>query len=37
MTGEAATVIGDVCINFPLMMTGALDKMKKEGLLKDES
>lgn len=32
--GEAATVIGDVCINFPLMMCDVLDKMKKEGLLK---
>jgi deoxyhypusine synthase len=32
--GEATTVIGDVCITFPLMMTSVLDKMKKEGLLK---
>ena len=31
---EAATVNGDVCITFPLMMISALDKMKKEGLLK---
>lgn len=31
---EAATVIGDVCITFPLMMSSALDKMKNEGLLK---
>jgi len=30
---EAATVNGDVCITFPLMMTSVLDKMKKEGLL----
>jgi deoxyhypusine synthase len=34
--GEATTVNGDVCITFPLMMTGVLDKMKKEGLLKDD-
>ena len=32
--GEAATVNGDVCINFPLLMTSVLDKMKKEDLLK---
>lgn len=31
--GEAATVNGDVCITFPLIMTSALDKMKKENLL----
>lgn len=31
---EAATVNGDVCITFPLMMTSVLDKMKREGLLK---
>ena len=31
---EAATVNGDVCITFPLIMTSALDKMKKEGLIK---
>ncbi len=31
--GEAATVNGDVCITFPLMMVGVLDEMKKEGLL----
>ena len=31
---EAATVIGDVCITFPLLMTSVLDKMKKEKLLK---
>jgi len=30
---EAATVNGDVCITFPLMMGSALDKMKKENLL----
>lgn len=34
--GEAATVIGDVSMTFPLMMTSALDKMDKEGLLKNE-
>lgn len=33
---EAATVNGDVCITFPLMMCSVLDSMKKEGLLKDE-
>jgi deoxyhypusine synthase len=31
--GQAATVNGDVCITFPLLITSALDKMKKEGLL----
>ncbi|MBT4257927.1 deoxyhypusine synthase family protein [archaeon] len=30
---EAATVNGDVTITFPLMMTSALDKMKKEGFI----
>lgn len=30
---EAATVNGDVCITFPLMMTSALDKMKREKLI----
>jgi deoxyhypusine synthase len=35
--GEAATVNGDVCITFPLMMSSVLDKMKKENLLKDGS
>ena len=30
---EAATVNGDVCITFPLMMTSVLDKMKREGLI----
>jgi deoxyhypusine synthase len=33
---QAATVNGDVCITFPLMMSGVLDKMKKQGLLKNE-
>jgi len=32
--GEAATVNGDVCITFPLMMDSVLNKMKKENLLK---
>ncbi|MFH1327172.1 MAG: deoxyhypusine synthase family protein [archaeon] len=35
--GEAATVIGDVSINFPLMMCNVLEKMKQEGMLKYES
>ena len=30
---QAATVNGDVCITFPLMITSVLDKMKKEGIL----
>ena len=30
---EAATVNGDVCITFPLMMTSVLDKLEREGLL----
>ena len=30
---QAATVNGDVCITFPLMITSVLDKMKKEGFL----
>jgi deoxyhypusine synthase len=34
---EAATVKGDVTITFPLLMTTVLDKMKEEGLLKNES
>jgi len=34
---EAATVKGDVCITFPLMMTRVLDDMKAEGLIKDGS
>ena len=33
---EAATVIGDVTITFPLIMISVLDKLKKEGLLKDD-
>jgi len=33
---EAATVNGDVCITFPLMITSVLDKMKKEELLENE-
>ena len=32
---EAATVNGDVCITFPLMMCAVLDKIKEEGLLED--
>jgi deoxyhypusine synthase len=32
--GEAATVNGDVCITFPLMMDSVLNKMKKENLLR---
>jgi len=34
--GEAATVNGDVCITFPLMMCNVLDKMKKEKLLEED-
>lgn len=34
---EAATVIGDVSINFPLLMSSVLDKMKRENLIKDGS
>ena len=34
-SAEAAMVIGDVSITFPLMMSSAMDKMKKEGLLED--
>ena len=33
---QAATVNGDVCITFPILMCGVLDKLKKEELLKDE-
>jgi len=33
---EAATVNGDVCITFPLMMVSVLEKMKKERLLEDD-
>jgi len=36
-SAEASTVIGDVSITFPLMMSSALDKMKKEGLLRTEN
>ncbi len=32
---EAATVIGDVCITFPLVMSSVLDKMEREGMLKN--
>lgn len=32
---EAATVIGDVTITFPLMMISVLEKLKKEGLLNE--
>jgi len=35
--GEAATVNGDVCITFPLMMCNVLDKMKDERLLENGS
>jgi len=31
--GESATIIGDVTITFPIMMSTVLDKMKKEKLL----
>jgi deoxyhypusine synthase len=31
---EAATVNGDVCITFPLIMSSVLDNLKKEGILK---
>jgi deoxyhypusine synthase len=31
---EAATVIGDVTITFPLIMVNVLDKLRKEGFLK---
>jgi len=30
---EAATINGDVCITFPLLICSVLDKLKKEGLL----
>lgn len=33
---EAATVIGDVTINFPILMVSVLEKLRKQGLLKDE-
>ncbi len=32
--GQAATVIGDVTITFPIIMCKCLDEMEKEGLLK---
>ena len=32
---EAATVIGDVSVNFPLLMTSVLDKLSREGALKN--
>ena len=32
---DIATVIGDVTINFPLVMVSALEKLEKEGLLVD--
>ncbi len=32
---EAATVNGDVCITFPLMMSYVLDELKNEGLLNE--
>jgi len=32
---ESATVRGDVCITFPLMMSSVLDRMNEEGLLKN--
>jgi len=34
---DAATVIGDVTINFPILMVSVLDKLKKLGLLDDGS
>ena len=34
---EAATVNGDVCITFPLMMCAVLDKMKEQELLQNGS
>lgn len=35
--GEAATVIGDVCITFPLVICNVLDKLNKEKLLENGS
>jgi deoxyhypusine synthase len=32
---QAATVIGDVTINFPIMMCNVLDKLKKEGFVNE--
>ena len=34
---EAATVIGDVTITFPILMSSALDKLNREGLLENGS
>jgi len=34
---EAATVVGDVTINFPLMICSVLDNLNKEGFLEDGS
>ncbi|MAG28342.1 hypothetical protein CMI47_22685 [Candidatus Pacearchaeota archaeon] len=34
---QAATVIGDVTITFPLLMTSVLDTLNKENLLKNDS
>ncbi len=34
---QAATVNGDVCINFPLLMCSVLDQLKIEGLLDNEN
>jgi deoxyhypusine synthase len=33
---EASTVIGDVTINFPILMCSVLDKLKREGLLEND-
>jgi len=33
---DAVTVIGDVSINFPLVMSGVLDELNNEGILKNE-
>lgn len=33
---EAATVNGDVCITFPLLMVSVLDQMKDQGLIENE-
>jgi deoxyhypusine synthase len=32
---QAATVIGDVTINFPIMMCNVLDKLNKEGFVNE--
>lgn len=34
---EAATVIGDVTINFPLLMINVLEKLNKQGIIKYEN